>query len=324
MAAHLTKDEREIISQMHFAGATPATIGRALGRDRSVISRELKRNSRDGTYSANCAQRLTEARRRERPLVRKMDRATIHEYVCEHLVRRWSPDQIVGRLRREFPRDRSQRVSAQTIYRWIAAQSSDDRRHWERFLRWKGRKKPPNDRRGHIPAQVHIDRRPKIVDRRARYGDWEGDTIVGRRHRGGLVTLVERKSGYLLTAKLADRHADRVSRALVRLYQDLPPTLRRTLTLDNGKEFAHHEWVSKQVDLDVYFAKPYAAWQRGSNEHVNLLLREYFPKGTDFQQISRNEVADATNRLNNRPRKRLNYLTPNEVFNKRLVVAFQM
>lgn len=321
MAHQLTMEEREVISKMHFAGHSPAAIGRRLRRHRTTISREIERNGQGETYSAIEAQSLAEARRRDRPLVRKMDRPALQEYVRERLVRRWSPDQIAGRLRLEFPHNRSGHVCAQTIYRWIAVQPADDRRHWEQFLRWKGRVKPPNDRRGRLPAQVHIDNRPKVVDRRGRYGDWEGDTIVGKRHRGGVVTLVERKSGYLLTGKVPDRSADRVRRTIARLYQELPAELRRTLTLDNGKEFAHHERLSAELNLRVFFAAPYSAWQRGTNEHTNGLLRQYFPKGTDFRQVSRHDVAHATDHLNHRPRQRLNYQTPNEVFTKRLTVA---
>ena len=323
MAHQLTMQEREVISKMHFAGASPAAVARELGRHPTTISRELERNGRRGAYSAVRAQTLAEARRRERPLDRKMDRPALQRYIRERLVRRWSPDQIAGRLRRDFPHDRSRHVCAQTISRWIAAQPTDDRRHWEQFLRWKGRVKPPCDRRGHIPAQVHIDHRPQVVDRRSRYGDWEGDTIVGKRHVGGMVTLVERKSGYLLTGKVPDRSTDRVRRTLTRLYQDLPRALRRTLTLDNGKEFAHHERLSAELNLRVFFAAPYSAWQRGTNEHTNGLLRQFFPKGTDFRQVSRHDVAHATDHLNHRPRQRLNYQTPNEVFTKQLTVAIE-
>ena len=240
MAHQLTMSEREVISNMHFAGVSAAEIARATGRHRSTISRELARNGDGSAYSAVRAQRKAEGRRRERPLVRKMDRPRLGEWVREHLVQRWSPDQIVGRLRREHPHDRARWISGQTIYRWINAQPHDDRRHWQQFLRWKGRRKPRHDRRGRLPAQVHIADRPAIVDRRGRYGDWEGDTLVGHRHRGGVVTLVERKSGYLLAGKV------RVRRTITRLYEPLPPTLRRTLTLDNGKEFAQHEELSRE------------------------------------------------------------------------------
>ena len=323
MAHQLNMEEREVISKMHFAGQSPAAIGRTLGRHRTTVSREIARNGRRGTYSAVEAQSQAQARRRQRPLLRKLDRPALQKHVRERLVRRWSPDQIAGRLRRDFPHDCARHVCAQTIYRWIAAQPDDDRRHWEQFLRWKGRAKPPNDRRGHIPAQVRIDNRPQVVDRRSRYGDWEGDTIVGKRHVGGVVTLVERKSGYLLTGKVPDRSAQRVGRTITRLYHGLPRTLRRTLTLDNGKEFAHHEQVSAELKLRVFFAAPYSAWQRGTNEHTNGLLRQFFPKGTDFRQVSRHDVAYATNHLNHRPRERLNYQTPNEVFTRQLNAAIE-
>lgn len=323
MAHQLTMSEREVISNMHFAGASAAEIARATRRHRSTISRELARNGDGEVYSAVRAQRKAGARRRQRPLVRKMDRPHLSQFVREHLVQRWSPDQIAGRLRREHPHNRSRWICGQTIYRWINAQPVDDRRHWQQFLRWKGRRKPRQDRRGRLPAQVHIDQRPALVDRRRRYGDWEGDTIVGRRHQGGVVTLVERKSGYLLASKVRDRQADRVRRTITRLYDPLPPVLCRTLTLDNGKEFAQHEQLACDSQLRVFFAEPYKPWQRGSNEHTNGLLRQYYPKGTNFRTISRHHLTRTTTELNNRPRKRLNYQTPSEVFHSRLAVALE-
>lgn len=322
--AQLTMSEREVISKMRFAGASPAEISRTLGRHRSTVSRELARNGEGPDYSAVTAQQKADVRRRERPLVRKMEQPHLSEYVREHLVERWSPDQIAGRLQREHPRDRLWSLCGQTIYRWIQAQPVDDRRHWQQFLRWKGRRKPRQDRRGRLPAQVHIANRPVIVDRRGRYGDWEGDTIVGRRHRGGVVTLVERKSGYLLTGKVRDRQAERVRRTIARLVDPLPSSLRRTLTLDNGKEFAQHARLSRETQLRVYFAEPYRPQQRGTNENTNGLLRQYYPKGTDFHDISRHHIERTTTELNNRPRKRLNYQTPSEVLTKLPAVAFEM
>lgn len=321
MGAHLSMDEREVISQMWYAGQSRAAMARRLGRDRSTIGRELRRNGDGRTYSAVAADWRAAERRRNRPLVRKLDRPDVNEAVRNGLAERWSPDQIAGRLRREHPHDARRQVSHQTIYDWI--KHNAHRRHWESCLRRGGRRRPKNDRRGQLPQTVEISRRPAVVDRRERFGDWEGDTIVGARRRGAVVTHVERKSGYLMAAKLNDRTSASVNQATGRLFAELPASLRRTLTLDNGKEFARHETMSRRTGLAVYFAKPYAAWQRGTNENTNGLLRQFFPKGTDFTQVSHCQLLDAVDALNRRPRKRLGYRTPDEVLKRWFGAAFE-
>ena len=322
MASQLIMEEREVISQMRFAGHSQVAIARRLGRDPSTISRELRRNGQADGYSAVAAQRQAEARRRQRPLVRKMDRPEVNAAVRAGLVRYWSPDQIAGRCRVEFPQEPKRWASPPLIYRWIRAQG-ELRPHWEQFLRFGGRR-PKADARGEIPQRVLIDGRPDVVNRRARFGDWEGDTIVGRRHQGGLVTLVERKSGFLRAAKVQDRQAPRVRRKIEHLLGDLPARLRRSLTFDNGKEFSNHECLSRRLDCAVYFAHAYCSWERGTNENTNGLLRQFFAKGTDFREISHWEVAQTVDLLNGRPRQRLGYRTPQEVLAKACPVAFEI
>lgn len=314
MARQLTFLERERISQMHDAGAENVEIAKELGRARSTISRELRRNGVAGEYSAVIAQGLHARRRRQRPLVRKLDRPEVAEFVLSHLARCWSPDQIAGRSKRDFPKDRCRQVSHQTIYAWIRAQPTANRQRFMGFLRFAGRRRPGEDRRGRIPNQVSIEGRPKVVDARRRYGDWEGDTVVGARQSGAIVTLVERRSGYLITAKSCDRKARRVAGKIESRFRQLPARLRRTVTFDNGKEFADHERVSARLGLNVYFAQPYCSWQRGTNEHTNGLLRQFLPKGTDLLTVSWQELKHYTHLINDRPRKRLDYRTPAEVF----------
>jgi len=321
MATQLTMEEREVISQMRYAGESRATIARRLGRHKSTIGRELTRNVGGDGYSAVTAQKKAVERRRGRPLQRKMDRPEVSEAVRRGLARSWSPDQVAGRLRREGRGDRSHCVSHQTIYDWI--KRDEHREHWEGFLRRAGRRRPKHDRRGKLKGTVSVADRPKAVDERRRFGDWEGDTVVGARRRGALVTHVERKSGFLLTAKLPEKKAHAVTRATRRLFAPLPPGLRRTLTLDNGKEFARHEAMARQNNLRVYFADPYAAWQRGANENTNGLLRQYFPKGTDFTRVSHQELRRVADEVNDRPRKRLGYQTPREVLQRHFRVAFE-
>lgn len=318
MARQVTLSEREQIAQFWNQGFSRAEIGRRLGRHPSTIGRELARNCQGGVYWASSAQQHAAARRQRRP--HKLDDPRLNEYVRAGLAERWSPEQIAGRARRQFPRQRRRQVSHTTIYRWIA--SSPQRPRWESLLRFGRRPKEP-ERRGKLPARAEITGRPAIVDQRRRFGDWEGDTIVGKQRRGGLVTLVERKSGFALVAKVQRLKSRIVARAITRQLQPLPKQLRHTATFDNGKEFAAHEQIARATDVDVYFARPYHAWERGCNESFNGLVRQFFPKGTDFTGISPLQVKHVLDLLNDRPRKRLGYRTPREVLEQHFAVAFQ-
>jgi len=317
MACHLTLQEREMVSEMHHAHAKQVEIARRLGRHPSTISRELHRNRSRNGYRAASAQQKAERRRTERPWTCKMERPEIARYTRAGLRQYWSPDEIAGRSRREFPDDPRSHVSRQTIYTWIHSQRAAGI-DWRRYLRRLGRVRRRSENRGQLPACVSIEGRPAVVDRRTRYGDWEGDTVVGAWHRGGAVTLVDRKSGYLLMSKVSDRQAATVREAITRLFRPLPASLRRTLTLDNGKEFAEHERLAAEVALRVYFAKPYRAWQRGTNENTNGLVRQFLPKGSDLAHTPVQKFEKIQHLLNNRPRKRLDYQTPLEILSSRL------
>jgi IS30 family transposase len=311
MAKHLTLDERRLLHRMVRAKKTKAEIGGLLNRHRSTIYRELKRNSNAWGYRPETAQRLS-AKRREacrRPL--KLKQFDLRLYVCERLMKAWSPDQIAGRMRRDFPRQAEWRVSAPTIYAWIK-RYAPNRGRW---LRQAHRHvQTPRIR----PDYVKIEGRPAVINRRRRYGDWEGDTIVGRGHRSAMVTLVERKSGLLRMESLKDRSSVTTIRAAGRCLADLPSFLRRSTTFDNGPEFAAYDTLTRELGLSVYFADPYCAWQRGSNENLNGLVRQFFPKGTDFKQLRRNDVKRVEQLINDRPRRRLRYRTPSEVINQKL------
>ena len=317
MARHLTLQEREMVSEMHHAHARQVEIARRLGRHASTISRELRRNRSRNGYWAAPAQQKADARRSSRPWIGKMERPEIARYARERLRQYWSPDEIAGRSRSDFPDQPRRHVSRQTIYTWIHVQQAAGV-NWRRYLRRLGRVRRRPENRGQLPACVSIEGRPAVVDRRARYGDWEGDTVVGAGHRGGAVTLVDRKSGYLLLGKVSDRQAATVREAITQLFHPLPASLRRTLTLDNGKEFAEHEQLATKVKLRVYFAKPYCAWQRGTNENTNGLVRQFFPKGSDLAHTPVQRFEKVQHLLNNRPRKRLGYRTPLEILSSRL------
>jgi transposase, IS30 family len=317
MFKQFTESDRAVLAQLLALKVSKKEIAARLKKDRSSIYRELGRNSGPLGYLPIEAQQRAMARRRcvpRRP--RKLDNPRLREYVEQGLEQSWSPDQIAGRSRRDFRRAKSHRISRQTIYNWIDAQRDDRRRQWRQCLRFgrPRRKRPQNA--GRLPNAVTIEGRPRIVDSRQRFGDWEGDTLVSRGRRGGLVSLVERKSGYTLLARVDDLRAATVRRAAEHHLTSLPRHLLRTLTFDNGKEFAEHEALAFVTGMSVYFAQPYCAWQRGTNENTNGLVRQYLPKGTDLTAHSHRAVAAIQSSLNDRPRKRLGYLTPREVLTK--------
>ncbi|MCP4902229.1 MAG: IS30 family transposase [bacterium] len=312
MACHLTFPEREILYRLLKAKRPKSEIAKLMGRDRSTIYREIERNTGGRGYRPKQAQRRAEERRLRCRREPKLSDPKLRSSVTRLLKKAWSPDQIAGRLQREFPRHPEKRVSHQTIYAWIASEAPELRSH----LRRGGKRRSSPEKRGRLVGCVSIEGRPKSVDSRRRFGDWEGDTVVSPGRRSGLVTMVDRKSGYARIRKTSSLKAAPTRRAACRSLRDLSETLRRTMTLDNGKEFAEHGQLAEDLELDIYFAKPYASWQRGTNENTNGLLRQFFPKGTDFARISHYAVARAEKLLNERPRKRLDYRTPQEVLAK--------
>jgi IS30 family transposase len=313
MARHLTLPEREVIQRMKRAKKPIAEIAETLGRARSTIYREIDRNAHIGHYNPSLAQRRAEGRRRIRRRRPKLEHRALKKYVVEALEKKWSPDQIAGRSRLDFKRDPDRQVSHQTIYRWLHCEAVDLREHLRR-----GRLRKRAKTRGKFDDAARIADRPQIVESKLRYGDWEGDTVVSPGKRSGIVTMVDRKSKFLRVRKTSDLKSATTMNATCRAMEDLPEKLRRTVTLDNGSEFAEHRQLTEELGLEVYFARPYASWQRGLNENTNGLLRQFFPKGTDFSRISHHEVARAEKLLNERPRKSLGYKTPTEILAKRL------
>ncbi len=314
MASHFTFCEREILYRLLKAKRSKTEIAKLMGRDRSTIYREIGRNTGGRGYRPKQAQRKADERRLRCRREPKMGDPKLKSSVKRLLKKAWSPDQIAKWLRRKFPRNPEKHVSHQTIYTWIAQEAPE----LQAYLRRGGKRRSGPEKRGQLVGCVSIKGRPKAVDSRRRFGDWEGDTVVSPGRRSGLVTMVDRKSGYIRIRKTTSLKAATTRRAARRSLCDLPESLRRTMTLDNGKEFAEHEQLAEDLGLDIYFAKPYASWQRGTNEHTNGLLRQFFPKGTDFARISHRQVARAEKLLNERPRKRLGYRTPQEVLAKKL------
>jgi IS30 family transposase len=325
---HLTPKERYFIYHMKMARWSSARIGRTLGRHRSTIDREVKRNaSFCGQYLDDVAQRKTVARRQAAARRPCTGDAGLMAHVEAMIQAHWSPEQIAGRLEVAPPNSLQGRaLSHTTIYRWIWA--NPKRSKWLRpYLRvaWRKRRKPYGkpSKRGQIPNRVSIDDRPAVVDARERLGDWEGDTMVGKGHSGYVVTSVERASRYTVARKLDAATADATEQALVAAMRRLPAGKRRTQTLDNGREFARHESIAARLGLDVYFAHPYRSWERGTCENTNGLLRQYLPKKMDFAALTDRQLASYVRQLNHRPRKCLNYRTPAEVFHEQ-PVALQM
>jgi transposase, IS30 family len=319
----LTMKDRYFITHLHHAGWSNAAIGRQLRRHRATIGRELRRN-RDvwGVYHHQSAQGLAEQRRTAACCRYKLDDAQtpLGQQVRAGLTQRWSPQQIVGRLRRMSRGRRAPTVTAETIYRWIYRRHRLGERWYEQLRRRhrRRRRRVVGERRGNrgrIPGRVGIEQRPAAANDRRRFGDWESDTVEGRKGCGLLVTHVERKSRYLRLGKLANKQAATLSVVSSAVLGDLPAGLRRTLTADNGKEFADFAALERTLALKVYFANPHAPWERGANENTNGLLRDWFPKGSDLSQVSPRQLAQVQSMLNNRPRKCLNYRTPLEVLN---------
>jgi IS30 family transposase len=310
--AHLSSADRDLIAQLTSARRSQQEIATALGRSPSTISRELKRNGTFGRYLACQAQRKAERRRSERPVVRKCDRPAVDRTIRKLLCDACSPDEIAERMKLERPDRPEDCVSASTVYRWINEQDAENRDYWREFLRDRGRK--PRKARENTGAGAPVDNRPQVVEDRARIGDFEGDLVLGKQGTGGLQTLVDRKSRYTILMKVARKESRYVYRKTRERLKSLPPEKRHTVTYDNGGEFAKCPSLATSLGVDVYYAEPGCPYQRGTNENTNGLLRQFFPKGTDFQTVTHAEVRDAENVLNRRPRAILGYRTPYEVF----------
>ncbi len=209
-------------------------------------------------------------------------------------------------------------VSTECIYQWIYRDAFDGGELYTCLSSQHNKRKRqrPAGKRSHIPGRVCIEERPTVVDRRNRLGDWEGDTVEGCKGGGGLATHVERKSRFLLAEKLMDGCADTFTMATKKCFKSIPETLCKTLTLDNGSENVRHHEIAQSKQMSVYFTHPYSPWERGTNEQTNGLLRRYFPKGTDFRKVTKRQIKKAVTLINQRPRKSLNYRTPEEVFLK--------
>jgi IS30 family transposase len=317
---HLNIDERESILKMLSEQKNITHIAELLGRNKGTISRDLSRNrSSTGEYKPHLAQRYYNKRRAESKHPYRLEQnGKLRQYIRKKLKQYWSPEQIAGRLKRDHKID----ISPVTIYSWIKREKSEGGRLYK-FLRQSNRKRRKRygsqEKRGQIPDRRLIDQRPKVVNERKRIGDWESDTVVGKGRGSYIASHVERKSRYTVIAKMKDKSTKSMNLAIRCAFRKIPADKLKTMTFDNGKEFAGFKELEKLLGMRSYFANAYHSWERGTNENTNGLLRQFFPKGTDFHQVSHLLLYKVAELLNNRPRKCLNYRTPAEVFWRRKI-----
>ncbi|GAB2797815.1 IS30 family transposase [Rhabdobacter roseus] len=310
---HLALEQRYQISDLHHAGHSRGQIAQQVGVHKSTISRELRRNSdgRNGAYRPELAQRKSEERQRAKPRKKRFT-APMQQYVVRKLKEDLSPEQIAGEARRKGV----DCVCAERIYQYVWTDKKRGGRLY-RHLRTKGKKYAKRGslrgKRGQIPGRVDIDQRPEIVEQKQRIGDVEMDLVVGKYHKGALLTINDRATGMLKMGYVQSKEAAVVQAKAVELLSDWKALLH-TVTTDNGKEFAYHNKISEELGVDCYFAKPYHSWERGANENLNGLVRQYFPKGMNFGRITEQRVNEVVDMLNQRPRKRFGFRSPQEVF----------
>lgn len=314
---HLTEEERYHIDELLREGFSQKAIAEQLNRSPSTISRELQRNQGERGWRPRqaCHKAIERLRFRGASNVNRVDESAWCYALDKLTNEQWSPEQITGRLKLE----KRDSISHESIYRRVLADKQSGGNLYTHLRCKKKRRKRYGTKtagRGCIPNRVDIDKRPAIVDTRKRVGDWEGDTIIGC-HKGGAViaTMVERKSRFTVITKSKDKTTSSVIGSIIDDMKELEPIMK-TVTFDNGKEFSDHEEITSQLGSKVFFAKPYASWERGLNENTNGLIRQYYPKKTTFDTITVTEIQSVARKLNNRPRKCLNFLTPFEVLKK--------
>lgn len=314
----LMPDQRNQIQRGLNQGLSIRGIARQLGRSPSTISREIQRGRVEETYDAVCARE--EAQRRRRKGVRKLTEGSPLTLAVTHAIlqRKWSPEQIAGRLRMDYPEDKQWHISHETIYQFIYAHPAGELRkaliaglrrgHSKRKPRTRGK-----DRRGGITNMRSIRERPEEAQAREVPGHWEGDLIKGAFNASAIGTLVDRSSRFVILARVEDATAEAILESFTRRLRTLPKSFRQTLTYDQGREMARHQELERNTGIRVYFADPHSPWQRPTNENTNGLLRQYFPKGTDLSEYSQRRLTQVAEELNNRPRKSLGFRTPAEV-----------
>jgi len=322
--SHLTHEDRIRLASLNRAGLNQTDIAKELEKHRSTISREFARNGINNIsgYDVRIAQEKTDKRRLlANQHFRKIEgHKRTKNYIKRKLKRTWSPEQIAGRLKLE--NNNQTVICHETIYQYIY----DEGNKLTKRLRYKknkyrrrwGTKKRETERKLAC-IKRRIDQRPEEANQRTEIGHWENDTVVGSANSGAIATHAERKSGYYLADKIEQNNATNFKEVTIKRFKRLPKRKRLTFTMDNGPETSDFELIEKELGTTIYFAYPYHAWERPTNENTNGLLREFFPKGTQFDKVTQKDVNRAVRLINHRPRKRLGYLTPHEVFVKSCV-----
>tara|TARA_B100001146_G_C16117624_1_gene406498 strand:+ start:62 stop:1069 length:1008 start_codon:yes stop_codon:yes gene_type:complete len=312
----LTYGQRCQIYALHKIGMSQNKIANEIGVSQSSISRELARNTGSRGYRFKQAQKFTDDRKNNAYKALKMTNELI-DLIRSKLMNEWSPEQISGWLREE----KSTLISHETIYRYVWSDKRNGGKLFKHLRRtgkkYQSRSKEKQAGRGFIKDRISIDERPQVVDEKGRIGDWEIDLVIGKGHSGALVTIVERKTSFTVTKRVFDKSAHTVTAATIELLAPFKDIVL-TITADNGKEFAYHKQLTQALGCDVFFADPYCSWQRGLNENTNGLLRQYWPKSTDFKKVSDIEVKEVLVRLNSRPRKKLTFKTPADLMGKHI------
>ncbi len=319
---HFKPFQRNELSILLRAGFTQRKAAELLGKTASAVCQELKRNPANTKfkYDAGLARTNTKLRRIiANSRFRKIENNNwLKRYIVRKLKIYWSPEQISGRLRVDYSNCRDKQVSKDSIYKYIYTERKD----LVKYLRCqKGRYRRRYGTRIRIrqreeAKKKRIELRPKIVETRGRIGDWEGDTIVGGERTIHILTHVDRLSGYAIADKLNRATAEITKLKTIESFKNIPQNKKHTITYDNGSTFSQHELIERKTGIDIFFANPYHSWERGCNENFNGLLRQFFPKKSSFAIVKQNEIKKVVKLINNRPRKRLNYRTPAEVFRK--------
>jgi transposase, IS30 family len=319
----LNQFERIKIEIFLHLGWSLMKIANKLGRHKSTISREVSRYpySYQGEKAHIQASRLA----RTHNCYRKLDiNDDLFNYIYHHLKKRWSPEQISTSLRNKFPLDDSMQISHESIYTYIYILPKGElKKELIEYLRQKKKsryqRKGENDKRGKIPEMISIEERPTEVADRSVAGHWEGDLIMGKGHKSAIGSIVERKTKTVILVKLKAKDATSVRKAFEREFRTLPKQMSKSMTYDQGNEMSEHKLFTINTKMTVYFCHPASPWERGTNENTNMLIRDYFPKGTDFNLVSRKELKRVQNELNERIRKTLNWKSPKEVFEKEIL-----
>lgn len=316
---HFTSDERNELSALIRAGIRQNRIAELLDKSPAAICQEIGRNSFDEKYNAGYAKKQTKERRiNANQRFRKLEHNLwLRKYVIKKIKEGiWSPEQITGRLKLKYPDDKQRHIGKDAIYAYVYSKRKDLVKHLRcqkgKYRRQYGTR--IREARRKEMEKKRIDTRPLVVESRERIGDWEGDTIVGGEKTIHILTHVERRSGILFADKLERATAELTKEKTIKRFEKISRDKKYTITYDNGTTFAEHEMTEKETGMDIYFAYPYHSWERGTNENTNGLLRQFFPKKSMLANITQETIEIAVKLINNRPRKRLNYFTPREVF----------